>query len=357
MNPDTPLHEDAGIDPGVPRSATTSLDHRSLRDDFTDEHGDVPGVWGQVLALIALLLVIAGDFASFNIALARSFTTLSEPLVLLLTAAMTAAAVLAMVEAGRAEARRRSRNAGRAGKGPVRSRVLAWLLLGATAFLLRLAAPPEEGSSGGFGSGGFGSGAFGADTGFGPGFGGTTAAPDQFLGPLPLYSANLTSAMALMAIFIAGGVGAFWFGKEHYNPRLSAVKRAARRARRARFAVRRARRAQDRAQRRAYRLVAAQQQADEARERLRLLADLEHEVAQYEAAREYGRDLQEQAAALAAEVADARTALEAIPQRREVEAAQARQVGAEAKQRARVAIATYRGEPGATTGLTYGGRA
>ena len=108
-------------------SITTSQDHPAAKLEFTEEHGVDPGRGSVVFAGIGLLLVVIGDFASFNIALSRTFDTMGPIVVLMLTLAMTAAAVVLMYEAGRAEKQRKSRNSGRTGRGPVSHRVMAWL--------------------------------------------------------------------------------------------------------------------------------------------------------------------------------------------------------------------------------------
>ena len=304
--------------------------------------------------MLGLLLIVIGDFASFNIALSRSFTTMSTLMVLMLTIAMTAAAVLLMVEAGRAEAKRRSRNAGRSGKGPVRTRVAAWVLLGITAFALRMAAPPEETGTGGFGQdSGFGGGLGGA--GQSGGFGADAVGSTDFsLGPLTLHGVNLASALALLAIFVAGGVGAFWFGKETYNPRITRLRRASAAERKARRRLRRAQRAHDEQSRRLGELTSAARHVDEARVALHHLDVLQHETVVHETAVDLEHQHLERAGLVNAELADTRAELSSLPERTHLRQGEAAHAGEEAKRRARVLIANYWGDPGATTGLTNG---
>lgn len=343
-------------------SSTASQDHAAVRLGLTEEHGVDPGLGSAVFAGVGLLLMVCGDFASFNIALSRTFTTMGAVMVLLLTMAMTAAAVVLMYEAGKAEARRRSRNTIRTGRGPVRNRILAWSLLGATAFVLRLAAPPEAtGGSGGFGTGsGFGSTA-GDSAGFGTsgsaasGFGGTAETVTSWtLGPMTLHGANLASALALVAIFIAGGIGAFYLGRETHNPLLTQVRRARRTQRWTRWRLAAARRRSDRADRRAGDLAAAQAQDERVSQGLERLDDLEHLLDRYESA---ALEVMQRAAAtheLADQIAAAESALTALPDEVRVAQRQAEHAGAQAKALSRVLIAGYRGEPAATSGLTNG---
>lgn len=328
-----------------------SLDHASLKDDFTEEHAAVPGVLARVFPLVALLLVVLGDFASFNIALSRSFASMSTVMVMILTAAMTAAAVLLMVEAGQAEAKRRSRNRGKLGRAPVRWRVLAWLVLGVTALLLRMAAPPEDSVAGGFGTG----------SGFGTpepaGFGESAGSGLLYLGPLELHTANLTSALALLAIFVAGGVGAFWFGRETYNPRLAAVHRAGSQVRVERRKVRRARRKMAAASLALDEIEGSTEQFYRARAALTQLSELEHDLAQYDRALTETTAARERAAQAEEELAAVRGRITALPDVRQLTERELSHIGEEAKQRARVRIAVFKGEPAATSGLVNGVRA
>lgn len=332
-------------------STTTSQDHPAAKLEFTEDHGVDPGRGSALFAGIGLLLIVIGDFASFNIALSRTFTTMSAAMVLMLTLAMTAAAVVLMYEAGKAEARRKSRNSGRTGRGPVRNRVGAWLLLGATAFVLRMAAPPEAADTGGFGAA--------TDSGFGgtasSGFGQAAEATTTLaLGPMTLHPENLASALALLAIFVAGGIGAFYLGRESYNPRLTAVRRARRAERRTARELAWAHRRNDRAQRRAGDLSAAWDQHANATLGLATIGDLEHQLDLYEAA---AADLTQNATrtrALGDSIAETEARLASVAD--EVRLAQRRtdHSGARAKALARVLIAEYRGEPAATSGLTNG---
>jgi hypothetical protein len=332
-------------------STTTSQDHPAAKLEFTEEHGVDPGRVSTMFAGIGLLLIVIGDFASFNIALSRTFSTMSGHMVLMLTLAMTAAAVVLMYEAGKSEARRKSRNSGRTGRGPVRNRVGAWLLLGATAFVLRMAAPPESADTGGFGQA--------ADSGFGAttgaGFGqAADAATTMALGPMDLHTANTASALALLAIFIAGGIGAFYLGRESYNPRLTDVRRARQSeratARKLAWALRR----NDRARRRAGDLTAAWEQHSDATRELATIGDLEHQLDLYEATANDLTQTHARTRALADAIAATEVELASIADDVRLSQRRADHSGAQAKALARVLIAEYRGEPAATSGLTNG---
>jgi hypothetical protein len=343
-------------------STTTSLDHPSSRVAFTEDHGVDPGWGGLVFGMVGLLLVVLGDFASFNIALSRSFSTMGPVMVLLLTLAMTAAAVLLMYEAGRAEARRRARNAGRTGRAPVTARIFAWLLLGLTAFSLRMAAPPEKASEGsGFGtasagssSGGFG--LVGAEGASGGGFGATAEAASApiVLGPMTWHPENFTSALALLAIFVAGGVGAFFLGKESYNPLLTEVRRARVARWRARRRLARAQARYDKAQARADQRTAAWEQHERATRELEVVSDLEHRLDLYEARVASLAAHQSTVRSLDAGISSAEAELASLPAEARLAQRQAQHAGTKAKELARVQIAQYRGEPAATSGLTNG---
>ena len=331
-------------------STTTSQDHPAAKLEFTEDHGVDPGLGSALFAGIGLALIVIGDFASFNIALSRTFTTMSAVMVLMLTLAMTAAAVVLMYEAGKAEARRKSRNSGRTGRGPVRHRVLAWLLLGATAFVLRMAAPPESTDTGGFGQA--------ADTGFGAaaggGFGQAAESTTLALGPMTLHAENLASALALLAIFFAGGIGAFYLGRESYNPRLTQVRRARRSERSAARKLAWAHRRNDRAQRRSGDLTAAWDQHANATRELATIADLEHHLDRHEVA---ANDLTQNSAhtrTLANAISENEAELASIADDVRLAQRQADHSGAQAKALVRVLIAEYRGEPAATSGLTNG---
>lgn len=345
-------------------STTRSTDRRSEREDFTEEHGVEPSVLAGLLGLVGLAIIVAGDFASFNVAISRSFTGMGPVMVLLLTLAMTAAAVLLMVEAGRAQARRRGRHSGSTGRGAVLWRVFAWIMVGVTAFLLRMAAPPEETGTGGFGeaSGGFGQDATGgfsdaATGGFaGPGVAGFGAAADPGalqLGPLAMHAENLTSAIALFAIFLAGGIGAYYWGRESYNPRLTAVRRARRREESARRRLERPLARARRARRRADDVEAAGQMYDQSSRRLQDLASLEQEIDRYGRASQAARASAEQVSSLTAQLGMARAELDTLPSDLRAEQRRAEHAGEAAKQLARVLVAEYQGKP-ATSGLTNG---
>jgi len=328
--------------------STTSQDHSAAKLEFTEDHGVDPGLGSMFFAGLGLVLIVIGDFASFNIALSRSFTQMGTGIVLMLTLAMTAAAVVLMYDAGRAEARRKSRNSGRTGRGPVRNRVLAWLLLGSTAFVLRLAAPPEATTTG-FGQTDPG---FGSTT--GSGFGTTAEATTLALGPMTLHGENLASALALLAIFVAGGIGAFYLGRESYNPRLTEVRRARRAERSTARRLVRAQRRNDRAQRGAGDLSAAWDQHSRASGELATLSDLEHHLDLYEAASNDLTQRSAQTRALAEAIAEAEAELASTTDDVRVSQRRAEHSGAQAKALARVLIAEYRGEPAATSGLTNG---
>jgi hypothetical protein len=336
-------------------STTTSQDHPASRLEFTEEHGVDPGLGSVIVAGVGLALIVVGDYASFNIALSRTFTTMSGLMVILLTAAMTAAAVVLMFEAGKAEARRRSRNTGRAGRGPVRNRIFAWGLLGAMAFLLRLAAPPETtGDTGGFGaaaSSGFGSATAGGTTGFGQA---AEAATSMLLGPMTLHGENLASALALIAIFIAGGVGAFYLGRESYNPLLTEVRRARRTELWTRRRLAWAQRRSDRAGRRAGDLAAAKEQSDRASQELAVLDDLDHQLDLYSAAAKDLADTTARVRLLTDQSTAAESELASLADQVRLAQRQAEHAGDQAKALARVLIAGYKGEPAATSGLTNG---
>ena len=328
--------------------STTSQDHSAAKLEFTEDHGVDPGLGSMFFAGLGLVLIVIGDFASFNIALSRSFTQMGTGIVLMLTLAMTAAAVVLMYDAGRAEARRKSRNSGRTGRGPVRNRVLAWLLLGSTAFVLRLAAPPEATTTG-FGQTDPG---FGSTT--GSGFGTTAEATTLAFGPMTLHGENLASALALLAIFVAGGIGAFYLGRESYNPRLTEVRRARRAERSTARRLVRAQRRNDRAQRGAGDLSAAWDQHSRAIGELATLSDLEHHLDLYEAASNDLTQRSAQTRALAEAIAEAEAELASTTDDVRVSQRRAEHSGAQAKALARVLIAEYRGEPAATSGLTNG---
>jgi hypothetical protein len=346
-------------------STTRPTDRRPEREDFTEEHGVEPSLLAGLLGLVGLAIIVAGDFASFNIAISRSFTGMGPVMVLLLTLAMTAAAVLLMVEAGRAEARRRGSHRGRTGRGAVLWRVFAWSMVGVTAFLLRMAAPPEETGTGGFGDarGGFGEGATGgfggaATGGFASpgatGFGAAAEPGALQLGPLAMHAENLTSAIALFAIFLAGGVGAYYWGRESYNPRVTAVRRARRREESARRRLERPRAQARRARRRADAFEAAGDLHDRSARRLHDLAVLQQKLDTYEREAEAARASAEQVSSLAAQLGMAQAELDTLPNDVRSEQRRAEQAGEVAKQLARVLVAEHQRQPAAQAGVTNG---
>lgn len=151
------------------------------------EHG-----WDSLL----LALVVVGDFASFRIVLAL-VTNGSELLLWPLTLSMTALAVLCMHQAGRV-VRDRDAAAHTAGRGVVACLVALWVAMGVAAAALRVLNPITS-----------------------------TAATDLLTGAAPADTGPTATAwviaLALLVVYLAGGVAAFVIGHRSHNPLRSSI--------------------------------------------------------------------------------------------------------------------------------------
>lgn len=142
----------------------------------------------KVLSWVLLALAAGGDLASFYIVLAGTLGG-NEVMVVLLTAALTAAAVGLMHMVGRSS---RNLREGHGGLGRMAMAVMAggWLALGAAAFYLRLSEEPVTAA-----------GAFGA--------------------AVETTDTALLSAILLAALYLGSGLLAFWIGFSDHHPRMT----------------------------------------------------------------------------------------------------------------------------------------
>lgn len=162
----------------------------------------VAGSWGVIL------LAAGGDAVNFYLALAAISAELSEGLVALLVAALTVVAVACVHSAAVAVRERSAVGSTPWGAAPIALTVL-WLMLGITAFLLRLRMPePEAGASGLV--------VVGAE-------------------PVEASGGSVVLAMSLMmlVLYLATGGIAAWFAFEHHNPYARLYHRARRQCRKA----------------------------------------------------------------------------------------------------------------------------
>ena len=143
----------------------------------------------KVLSWVLLALAAAGDFASFYIALAGTLGG-NEVMVVLLTTALTAAAIGLMHMVGRS-ARNLEEGQGGLGRMALALMTAGWLGLGAAAFYLRLNEPPVAADAGAFGA------------------------------AVETTDTALISAILLAALFIGSGLLAFWIGFSDHHPRMT----------------------------------------------------------------------------------------------------------------------------------------
>lgn len=161
-----------------------------------------------VTSWAVIALAAGGDAVNFYLALSTISAELSSELVALLVAALTVVAVACVHSAAVAVRERSAVGSTPWGAAPMALTVL-WLLLGLTAFLLRLRMPEPDAGTGGLV-------VLGAE-------------------PVEASGGSVTLAMSLMmlVLYLATGGIAAWFAFEHHNPYARLYHRARRRARRA----------------------------------------------------------------------------------------------------------------------------
>ena len=142
------------------------------------------------IEVVLLVIVATGDFISFWIALQLLNAYMPAWAAMLLVGALTAAAVLLMHMAGGRARDIKARESAH-GKFPVFCLVIFWLGLGVFAFVARLKAGEPTG---------------GSDI-----FAGSGATTDT--------NTNLIMASLMLALFLAGGVGAYIIGFTQHNPK------------------------------------------------------------------------------------------------------------------------------------------
>jgi hypothetical protein len=174
------------------------LDHSDRRRRPRPTLGSLEGLsrqwsWG-IISSVLLLLAAAGDLVSFWITLQAMLPNAVGWVVLVLTMAVTAAAVGLMHVAGRT-ARNLREGQGGLGRVALAMTFLSWLVLGVTAFYIRAQAQPVDVSmDGGFGQAGSTAGAG---------------------------SSPLQSALLLGALFVGSGILAYWIGFSDHRPRMA----------------------------------------------------------------------------------------------------------------------------------------
>lgn len=314
---------------------SANLAHPATVVPFHDEHDQEPSMGHDLRSWIMLGFIALGDFVAFSVVLMRVFADQPAIVGIGLTVAASAASILLMHEAG-TRGRAIRANASPHGWKPVILLTLAWLSLGLAAFAVRIHVETS------------------AVTG---GFGATAAEATSLSDALP-------SALLLLVIFLAGGIGAYVVGFRSYNPARAAVFRIRRRLW---FATR----ARNRRRRRVAKLTARQ-------DTLRVQADAisQDTGEQIALARVQAGQLKRQARSWvlqrALETAKVRQELarahsESVGRRQaEVDAeyrtlvdgtdhapviSLARAQAAQLKELARIEIAKATGEPGATSGV------
>lgn len=171
----------------------TNIGHRSTTAPYEELDVEHARWWDSYGDWALLLIIAAGDFASFSIVMQLANANSEWYINYALVFAMTSAAVLLMHTAGKM---RRNVKAGTAphGKSAVWLVVACWLGLGLSAFWMRLTAPEPAVASG-------------DDFGFGAAATESTA-----------HTPALTMAVVLIALFLAGGVAAFFIGYLSHHP-------------------------------------------------------------------------------------------------------------------------------------------
>lgn len=316
---------------------SADLAHPATTVPFIDEHDHEPSVGHDLRSWVMLALIAVGDIVAFSVVLMRVFADSPAVVGIGLTFAASAASILLMHEAG-SRARAIRANSSAHGWRPVVLLTLAWLSLGLTAFAVRIHVETTVATSG---------------------FGSTAAETATVLDAIP-------SALLLLVIFLAGGVGAYVVGFRSYNPARAAVFRLRRRlwfANRTRLRQQE-KAAQFRSQRDtvAVQIEAASQRAEREVGQLRHQADLlsrrgrvwllDGAIRQAAADRTAAEDRVTSLRIRIAETdTELRTRTDGAAHRAQLDLVKA-QAG-KLKELARIEIAKGTGEPGATTGLLH----
>lgn len=176
---------------------TESIGHRAVPAPYAQLDITHTRWWDHLWDKALLLLVAAGDFVSFWIALQLFNPNATWWQTAVLVSAMTAAAVVLMHKAGSAARAVKARQAAH-GKTLVRVLVLAWIALGAAAFIVRWQSTDGASSRISLSS--------------------STAATGAS-------NHSLIMAIMMLTLYIGGGVAAFAIGYWTYSPPRKAARR------------------------------------------------------------------------------------------------------------------------------------
>jgi hypothetical protein len=179
---------------------SANLAHPAATVPFTDAHDHEPSLGHDLRSWVMLGFIAVGDIVAFSVVLMRVFSESAAIVGIGLTLAASAASILLMHEAG-TRGRAIRANISPHGWKPVVLLTLAWLSLGLTAFAVRIHVETSAPTAG---------------------FGSISAEAVSFTDALP-------SALLLLVIFLAGGIGAYVVGFRSFNPARSAVFRIKRR--------------------------------------------------------------------------------------------------------------------------------
>ncbi|WP_138758569.1 hypothetical protein [Modestobacter altitudinis] len=181
----------------LPDNGAEATERRQRRPELDRLDGLTEGSWPKVLRFSLMLLVGAGDLATFYLTLAVLFGEAESWLVWALVGSFTTASIALMHAAGHTAKNIREGQGG-LNKAAVAALVVAWAALGGVAFYVRLNSSEPAASTAEV--------AFGVDP--------ATASS----GPSPLLTAVL-----LAGLFLASGVLAFWIGFSHH-PRMTSYR-------------------------------------------------------------------------------------------------------------------------------------
>jgi hypothetical protein len=181
----------------LPDNGPEQPDRRHRRPDLDRLDGLTESRWPKIRRLVLMLVVGAGDLATFYLTLALLFGQAESWLIWVLVGSFTVASMTLMHAAGHT-AKNIRENQGGLTRGAVAAMAVAWAALGGVAFYVRLNSTDPAASTT--------EAAFGAD----PAAAATAPSP-------------VLSAVLLAGLFVASGVLAFWIGFSHH-PRMSAYR-------------------------------------------------------------------------------------------------------------------------------------
>ncbi len=291
-------------------------------------HGVEPPRLAEWAPYAFLVLGFLIDFAQFSDVVGRAVTSLEDWQRYLIAAGAGAVALFMMFEAGHLEAQRRERTMGKQGKGLIRTLISVWGLLGLAATYIRLAAAPDSGGSGGFGSAGS-----------------DAVVTTWDLGPITLYSDEIPMALLMLILYVAVGLGAYLVGLRSHRPLLTDLRRARTAERKQQRKLRRLIRKRDKASARVSELTQTTKHLSAHNDQRVARTQAAVALEGYQSAEDLHRALEEELLVARQREAVLATEIPAVSSTRDAAHDSATAVGMSAKQHARVLLHRHLADP------------